>query len=150
MVVGDLQLLGRTQHAVTFHTAQLADLDLEGLTVFTRRQLGADGGARHLDTHAGVGRTADDVQQRGATYIHLAHAQAISVRMLHGLLDLADHDAAEGRRHRLGLFHFQTGHGQHVGQLRRGDCWVAEFTQPGFRELHSQILGPSRRMAFSS
>ena len=37
MVLRQLELAGRTQHAVTFDAAQLADLDLKRLAVLARR-----------------------------------------------------------------------------------------------------------------
>ena len=49
---------------------------------------------RHLDADARIRRAADDVQQRALPHVDLAHAQAVGVRMLHGFLDLADHDLA--------------------------------------------------------
>ena len=139
-VVVDAQLLGRAQHAKALHTAQLADLDLEGLAVFAGWQLGAHGGARHTDAHARIGRAANDVQQLGAAHVDLADAQAVGVGVLHGFLDFTDHDAGEGRRHGVEFFHFQTSHGQGVGQLLGRQCRVAVFAQPGFRKLHSQTL----------
>ena len=140
------QLLGRAQHAKALHAAQLADLDLERLAVFTRRQLGAHSGAGNADAHARIGRTADDVQQLGATHVHLADAQAVGIGMLHGFLDFTDNNAGERRRHRIQLFHFQTGHGQGVGQLLGGQVGVAVLAQPGFRKLHSQTLWRSCRL----
>ena len=140
------QLLGRAQHAKALHAAQLADLDLEGLAIGTGRQLGAHGGARDPDAHARVRCAADDVQQLGAAHIHLADAQTVGVGMLRGFLDFTDHDAGEGRRHRIQLFHFQTGHGQGIGQLLGGQVGVAVFAQPGFRKLHSQTLGRSGQL----
>ena len=56
--------------------------------------------------------------------------------MLHGFLDLADHDPGERRRDRAQFFHLQPAHGERVGQLLRGQRRVAEFAQPGLGELH--------------
>ena len=136
VVVGELELLGRAQHAVAFHAAQLANLDLERLAVFARWQFSAHGGAWHLDADARVRCAADDVQQLGAAHVDLAHAQTVCVGVLHGFLDFTDDDADERRRDGVELFHFQTSHGQGVGELLGGQRRVAELTQPGFRELH--------------
>ena len=43
--------------------------------------------------------------------------QAVGIRVLDGLLDLADHNPGEWRGHRLQVFHLEAGHGQGVGQL---------------------------------
>ena len=42
VVVAELELARRAQHALALDAAQLAQLDQEGLAVFARRQLGAD------------------------------------------------------------------------------------------------------------
>ena len=140
MVVGYLQLFGRAQHALAFHAAQLADFDQERFAVFTRRQFSPHHGARHTDAHAGIGRTTNNVQQGALPHVHLAHAQAVGVGVLHGFLDFTDHDFGERRSHRLELFHFKTRHGQGVGQLLGRQGRVAELAQPGFRKLHDSCL----------
>ena len=139
-IVVDAQLLGRAQHAVAGHAAQFADLDLERLAIGTGGQLCTHRRARNANAHARVGRAADDVQQLRATYIHLAHAQAIRVGVLHGFFDFTDHNARESGSNRLQLLHFQTSHGQGVGQLLGGQVGVAILAQPRFRKLHSQSL----------
>ena len=141
MVVGNLQLFGRAQHALAFNAAQLADLDDERLAVFAWGQFGPHQGARHADAHAGIGRAADDIQQSALPHVHLAHAQAVGVGVLHGILDFTDHDLGERRGHGLEFFHFEAGHGQGVGQLLGRQGRVAEFAQPGFGKLHVSGLG---------
>ena len=136
VVFRELELTGRAQHAEAVYAAQLADLDGERFAVFTGGQFGADHGARHLDAHARIGRTANDVEQSALPHVHLTHAQLVGVRVLNGFLDFTDHDAGERRRHRLELFHFQTGHGQGVCDLLGAQGRVAEFAQPGFWKLH--------------
>ncbi len=48
--------------------------------------------ARHPDAHARIGRAAHDVEQGALPHVDLAHAQAVGVGVLDGLLDLADDD----------------------------------------------------------
>ena len=140
MVVGNLQLFGRAQHALAFYTTQFADFDHERLAVFAWRQLGTHHGARHTNAHAGIGRATHDVEQSALPHIDLAHAQAIGVGVLHGFLDFTDHNLCERRGHGLEFFHFKTGHGQGVGQLLGRQGRVAEFAQPGFGKLHGSCL----------
>ncbi len=140
VVFRQLEFAGRAQHALAFHAAQLAHLDQERLAIVARGQLGTHQRTRHLDAHTGVGRTADDIEQGALPYIDLAHTQAIGIRVLHSLLDLADHDFGERRRDRAQLFDLQACHGQGVSQLLGGQRWIAEFAQPGLGKLHSEIL----------
>ena len=137
VVVRQLQFFGRAQHALAFHTTQLADLDHKGLAVFTGRQLGPDQRARHADTHTRIGRTADNIQQFGLTNIHSADTQTISIGVLLGGLDFTHDDLGERRRNGFELLHFQTGHGERLGQHSGRDGRIAEGAEPGFRELHS-------------
>ena len=63
VIVGELELPRRAEHAAALDAANLADLDLEGGTaLFHRRQLGTDEGAGHLDAGPHVGRAADDLE----------------------------------------------------------------------------------------
>ena len=104
MVVGQLQFFGRAQHALALDTAQFAHLDGPALAILAGWQLRTHGGARHFDTHAGIGCAADDVQQGARANIHFAHAQTVRVRVLHRLADFSDHHAAKRGRHRAQLF----------------------------------------------
>ena len=136
---GDLQLLGRAQHAVALDPTQLAQFDREGLAVFTRRQQRAHRGQRYLDTHAGIGRAADDLQRAvGAvrTGIDAAHAQAVGVGVRVGGDDLAHHHAAERRGNGVERLDLHAGHRQQVGQRLGIQVGVAEGAQPGFWKLH--------------
>ena len=141
MVLIELQFARGAQHALTFHTAQFAQLDAEGFAVFSGWQNGAHQGARHLDAHSSVGGAAHDVERRGLPHIHLAHAQSISVGMLHRLHDFTHHHLAERGGNRAQLFHLETGHGQGIGELLGAQGRVAEFAQPGFRKLHGNSRG---------
>ena len=142
VVFRQLELARRAQHALTFHAAQLAHLDEEGFAVVTGRQFCADQRAWHLDAHARIGRAAHDVEQSALAHIHLAHAQAVGIGVLHGLFDFAHDDLGKGRRHGAQLFDLQAGHGEGVRQLLGAQRGVAEFAQPGLRELHGvETLG---------
>jgi hypothetical protein len=112
MVFRQLEFAGRAQHALAFHAAQLAHLDEERLAVVAGRQLGAHQRARHLDAHTRIGRATHDVEQGTLPHIHLAHAQAVRIGVLHGFLDFAHHNVGKGRRHGSQLFNLQAGHGQ--------------------------------------
>ena len=146
VVFGEFEFTGRTQHALTFHATQFAQLDFEGLTVLTRRQFSAHQGARNANAHARVGGATNNVQQLrltrrvGLAHIHLADTQAVGVGVLHRFFDFAHHNVAERRSHRLHLFHFQTRHGQGVGKLLSGQGRVAKLAQPRFWELHGFYL----------
>ena len=137
VVFAELEFARRAEHALALDATQLAELDQEGLAILTGRQLGPHQRAGHLDADARVGRTADDVEQRIPADVDLAYAQAVRVGMLHGLLDLADDDAAERRRHGASLFDFEAAHGERLGQFGTGQRRVAELAQPGLGKLHS-------------
>jgi hypothetical protein len=141
VVVVELQFARGAQHALAFHAAQLAQLDLERLAIVTGGQRCAYQSTRHLDARACVGCTAHDVEKSPLPDIHLAHAQAIGIGVLHRFDDFTHHHLAEGRCHRTQLFHLQTGHGQGVGELLGAQGRVAEFAQPGFRKLHGNSRG---------
>ena len=136
MVVRQLQLPCRAQHALALDTAQLIQRDLERHTVVARRQLGTDQRARHLDSRTHVRCAADDGQRRAGAGIHLTHRQPIGVRMAVGAKHFGDDDIREWRRGGSHLFHLHAGHRQQVGQLGGGDGRVAEFAQPRLGELH--------------
>ena len=138
VVVGNFEFFGRAQHALTFDATQLAHFDYERFAVFARRQLCAHRGAWNFDAHACIRCTTHDVKQSALPHVHLANAQAVSVGVLHSFFDFTHHDASERRCNGLEFFHFQTCHGQGIGQLLGGECGVAEFAQPGFGELHDE------------
>ena len=140
VVFRQTQFPRRAQHAVAFYATQLAHLDFERLAIFTRRQFGANQCTGHLDAHARIGRAANDLQQFATARIDLAYAQAIGIRVLHGLFDFGHHNAAKSRRRRVKLFHLQPCHGERIGQLLRGKRRITKFAQPGFRKLHSVSL----------
>jgi len=139
VVLGQLELARRAQHAEALDAAQLALADLERLAVLARRQFGADGGERNADASTRVGGTADDLQRAVRavrTGIDRAHAQLVGVRVLFGFEDLGDDDAVEGGRDGALLFDFHAGHRQQMGQRIAAQFRVAELAQPRFGELH--------------
>ena len=140
VVFRQLELARRAQHALAFHAAQLAHLDEKRLAVITRRQFGTHQGAWHLDAHAGIGCATHDVQQGALPHIHLAHAQAVGIRVLDGFFDLAHNDLGERWGHGTQLLYFEARHGQRFSQFGRRQGRVAELAQPGFRKLHSRTL----------
>ena len=138
VVVGELELARRAQHAAALDAADLADLDPERLAraLLRRRQLGADQRARRLHAGAHVGRAADDGERLGRADVDLADAQAIGVRVRRDRQHLGDDDAAERRRDRAQVLDLEPGHRQPLGELGRADRRIAELAQPGFGELH--------------
>ena len=139
VVLGELELARRAEHAAALDAADLADLDAKRLGVVAlarRRQLGADARQRHLDAGAHVRRAADDLQRLAAAGVHLADAQLVGVRMLGDLEHLGDDDAVERRRRRPQVLDLEPGHGQPLGELGGRDRRIAELAQPGFGELH--------------
>ena len=142
VVIAELQLFRRTQHALALDPAQLAQLDRKRCAALLgRRQFGTDQRQRHPDAHARIRRAADDLQQavfRVHTRIDPAHPQSVGIGMLFGLDDLGHHHARKRRRHRLGRFDLQPGHGQQVCECCGIERRVAERAQPGFRKLHGR------------
>ena len=145
MVFAEFELPGRTQHALAFHTAQLALLDAHrlaiGISGIRGWQLSTHQGQRHADADTGVRCTANNLQQplrRMHTCVDLADAQTIGIRVLHSLDDFCHHDVGKGRRHRTHGFDLQAGHGEQVRQLSGRNGRVAKLAQPGFRELHDE------------
>ena len=143
VVIGQLEFSRRAQHAVALHPAQRAHLDHERLAVFAGWQFRAHQRARHLDAHPRIGRATDDLQQAVRAGIHLAHAQAVGIRVLRGLLDFGHDDASERRRDRLQFFHLQPGHGERISQLLGGQRRVADGAEPGFGKLHGASIQDS-------
>ena len=100
-VVDQLELLGRAQHAVRLHAAQLSSAD--ALAV---RQLGADAGERRFDAGRHIRRAAHDLMLAGAV-IDEANGQAIRVRMAVDAHNLGHDDPCVGHRERLDRIDFE-------------------------------------------
>ncbi len=132
------QFLGRAQHAVGIHAAQLGRLDVEVA------DLRADHRQRRDQARARVGRAAHDLQLLALPGIDLADLQAVGFGVALGGDD-ARHDHVVQAGAEVGdLFNFQTDGGQHRAQLvaRGGGGNVA--AQPVFREFHGvTLVGPA-------
>ncbi|MNO98386.1 hypothetical protein D3C76_901310 [compost metagenome] len=134
VVVADLQLFRRAEHAVGFDAAQLGLLDLE-----VARQFGADHGKRNLQARAHVGRAAHDLEGFAAV-ADLADTQLVGIGVLLGGKHFTHDDAAEyarGRNHGIDL---EAGHGQTSHQLVTGNLRIYPAPQPLFTEFHPALL----------
>ena len=138
VVIGNLQFFGRAQHALAFDATQFPHLDDKGLAIFTRWQLGPHQSAWNPNAHTGVGCATHDVEQTALPHIDLANPQAVGIGVLLGRHDLSHHNFGERWGNGLKFFHFQTRHGQRVGQLLCRQVRIAKLAQPGFRKLHTQ------------
>ncbi len=132
------QFLGRAQHAVGLHAAQLGRLDRQ------RADLRAHHGQRRKQARACVRRAADDLQVLALPRVDLADLQAIGFGMTFGRDNARDHDVVQARAERGDLFHFQADGGQHRAELfARGRCGNVA-AQPVFREFHGvTLVGPA-------
>ena len=110
------------------------------MTIFTGGQLCAHHGARDADAHTRIGCAANNVEQGGLAYIHLAHAQAVCIGMLLGTFNFTHDHAGKRWCYRLKFFNLQARHGEGFGELFGSEGWVTKLTQPRFRKLHG-LLG---------
>ena len=131
VVVTQLHLTGRAEHAVALLAAQLAPGDLHAAG-----HHGADGRQWHQVTGDHVRRAAADLQRHAVAGIHVDQADAVGVGVLADLQHAGDDDAVEAlaeQRDRLEL------HAQ-LGQLRGDLVGLAldgsELTEPGEEDLH--------------
>ena len=133
MVLGDLQLGRRAQHAAALDAADGADAErdvLAGNEGAGRREHADEAGAR-------IRRAAHHLHRRAAVAgIDHADPQAIRIRMLLG----RDHPRDRKRRQRLRLvldvLDLEPDHGELVGELFQRLVGVEMFLQPGEREFH--------------
>ena len=136
MVLGNLQLGRRAQHAAALDASDGADAErdvLAGNERAGRREHADQAGAR-------VRRAADHLHRRTTVAgIDHADAQAIRIRMLLG----RNHPRNRERRQRLGLvvdmLDLKPDHGELVGELFQRLVGVEMFLQPGEREFHDAI-----------
>ncbi len=133
MVLGNLKLSRRAQHAAAFDASDGADAE--------RDVLAGDEGAgrrKHADEPGARIRCSAYHLHRCAAVagIDHAHAQAIRIRMLLG----GNHPRNRKRRQRLRLvldvLDLEPDHGELVGQLFQRLVGVEMFLQPGEREFH--------------
>ena len=133
VIVGDLQLGRRAQHAAALDAADGADAERDVLA-------GNEGaGRREHAEHAGarIRRAAHDLHRRAAVAgVDHADAQAIGIRMLLG----RDHARDGERRQRLRLvlefLDLEPDHGELVGELLDRLVGVEMVLQPGEGEFH--------------
>ena len=139
-ILGDAQLLGRAHHAAGFHTANLADLDLERLLTWLSGHLAAGQRQRHLAANLKIRRTADDLPHALAV-VHLAERQAVGVRVLLLLQHLGDYDVLESAGHLLHALDLEPNHGQLLGEFLGRRVEVDVLLQPVVGNFH--FLGES-------
>ncbi len=140
MILRELQLTRRAQHAKALHATQLADLDLERRSArFGRRQSRTDGSARHLDTRRHVRCTTYDGQRLAGAGIDLTDVQTVSIRVTGDFEHLGHDHAGKRRRDGIGFLDFEPGHRQGMRQRVRRQIRVDQGTQPRFRELHGSV-----------
>ncbi len=132
VIVGDLQLGFRDQHAPAFDVADLADPERDVLA-------GDEGAGRreHAD-HAGarVRRAAHDLDRLAVAGIDHADAQPIGIGMLFRLDDFGDDEGREQLRLVLEALDFEPDHGELVGDLAERTIGVEMLLQPGEGEFH--------------
>ena len=133
MVVGNLQLGRRAQHAAALDAADGADAErdvLAGDEGAGRREHADEAGAR-------IRRTADHLHRRAAVAgIDHAHPQAIRIRMLLGRNHPRDRKRRKRLRLVLDVLDLEPDHGELVGKLFQRLVGVEMFLQPGEREFH--------------
>ncbi len=132
------QFLGRAQHAVGVHAAQLGRLDLQ------LADLRADHGQRRNQARARVRRAAHDLQVLALPGIDLADLQAVGFGMALGGYDARHHHVVQAHAERGDLFHFQADGGQHRAEFVARDRGGNVAAQPVFREFHGvTLVGPA-------
>ena len=137
----DAQLLGRAQHALRIHAAQLGGLDGDA-----SGQRGADRGQRRLQARARVGRAADDLHRAGAGG-DLAHLQAVGLGVFFAGQDFSHEHAVQAFAQHLRVLDFQADGGEARGQLVARGGYGDVLAQPAFGELHANCL--RKRASFS-
>ena len=107
---------GSADHAVAFHTAQLALLDLHRLAFAVPAAERAGQGHRHTLSLTQIGAAADDVADVAAD-VGLADTQLVGIGVLLNGPDDTHHHVVKLLGKVRGVFHFHSGHGQIVSQL---------------------------------
>ena len=132
MIVRDLQLERRHQHAAAFDAANGADAERDVLAGYERAR------RREHAHHAGarIGRAAHDLHRRTGAGVDHADAQPVGIGMLLGRDDAGDRERRERRRLVGDALDLEPDHGQAVDQ--RGERRVGRkmLLEPGQRELH--------------
>ncbi len=138
MLIGEAHFPLRYQHAVAFHTADLARLKPQ----VRSRNIGAGGGEDAFHAGAGIGGAADDLHDTFPR-INLAHPQAIRIRMLNRLNNMGNREGGQFPRPVGNFFHLKAYGGQPFGQFVKRRVILKMFFQPGNREFHRDNPPPS-------
>ena len=136
------QLGKAAQHAVRFHTAQLALADLDAA-----RQLRHMQRSGHEVTHLQILRARDDLHRIFRAHIHLAHHHMVGIRMRNDLQYFADDDVFDGVGLAFISFHLAAAHGHAIGKFLRGAGEIGEFSRPVDRHFHLSHTPFSIRIA---
>ena len=131
MIVAELELAHRAEHAVALLAADLADLEVH----VGAGDVAARRGEHGLHARARVGRAAHDLHDSRAG-IDLADAQAIGVGMLHGLDHVAHDEALQGLGRIGDALDFEAEHGQRIAHFGEARVGLDMLLEPGKRELH--------------
>ncbi len=132
VIVRDLQLERRHQHAAAFDAANGADAERDVLTRNERARR-----REHAD-HAGprIGRAAHDLHRRTGPGVDHADAQPVGIGMLLGRDHAGDGERRQRRRLVGDALDLEADHGQAIDQ--RGERRVGRkmLLEPGQREFH--------------
>lgn len=131
MFFGQLHLALGRHHAEALDAADLADPDGGVDSGDVNAGLGDHDG----DALARVGRAADDLLE-AFVGVHLADTQAVGVRVLLGLDDLADGEITQLRAAILDAFNLEAQIGQGVGDVVDGGGRLKVIFEPGESEFH--------------
>ena len=129
-----------TDHAQTFHAAQLAALYHELLVAII--QLGAHYGNNHFLSGCDIGSTAHNLQGGFLSHIDSADVHMVAIGMLFACEDLTCPQAFQSSLNALNLLYtayFQTYAGQCFCHLLGREVYVYVFTKPFIGYIHISI-----------
>ena len=132
MVVGQLELEGRTEHAIGFHPANdaLAQRDALG------RDIGSRGREDAFQPRARIGRAADDLNGRLAAGVHQADAQPVRIGMGLGLDHMGDDEGFQLFSGVLDMLDLEADARERLDDLCRRSVGVEVVLEPGEGEFH--------------
>ncbi len=133
LVVAEAEFPAAAHHAVGLDVAQLSFLDHNAAG-----QRGAGERQRHLVADLVVLRAADDLARGAAAVIHLADAEPVGVRVLHGFEDLRDDDLVGVDAAHFDALDLDAGEREQVAQLLDGHVREVEMGfEPGQGDFHA-------------
>ena len=135
VIVAELELRRRTQHAVRFDAAD----DALGERDLLAGNIRADRREYALHARAGVRRAADDLHRPLARFDD-ADLEPVGVGMRLGLDDGSDHEAVVLAARVVDALHFETDAGQRVDDLGERGRRVEVVKQPGEGEFHRRSI----------